>query len=138
MKTCTFFGHRDSSEELKPALRQAIIELIEKEGVGQFYVGSQGAFDRMALSVLKELAERYPIRCEVVLAYLDRPPTTDHPHTVYPEGLEQVPLRFSIDRRNRWMLEQSDYAVVYLRRSFGGAAKFATLAEQKGKTIIRL
>lgn len=36
---CTFFGHSDTPETVKPTLKTAIIELIEKEHVTGFYVG---------------------------------------------------------------------------------------------------
>lgn len=89
MKTCTFFGHRTAADSLKPALRQAIIELIEKEEVFNFYVGAQGKFDRMAANVLKELSSQYPIRYAVVLAYFPdgkrKEAPSDHP-TLFPEG----------------------------------------------------
>ena len=35
-------------------------------------------------------------------------------------------------------LERSDYVVTYVHHSWGGAAKFAALAERQGKRMIRL
>ena len=55
-----------------------------------------------------------------------------------PEGLELVHPRYAIERRNRWMLERSDYVVTYVHHGWGGAAKFAALAERQGKRMIRL
>ena len=52
MKTCSFFGHHDSPESIKPAIRAAIIDLIEMKNVSRFLVGHHGAFDRMVLNVL--------------------------------------------------------------------------------------
>ena len=48
---CTFFGHRDAPPGVKSSLRQVISELIEQQGVKQFYVGNQGSFDAMARSL---------------------------------------------------------------------------------------
>lgn len=141
MKTCTFFGHRDTPERIKPTLRQAILDMIEKEGVEQFYVGAQGRFDQMATDILKELADRYPIRFAVVLAYFPDDRRNEAPKsapTLFPDGQESVHPRYAIDRRNRWMVEQSDHAIVYVCRGFGGAAQFKALAERKGKTVINL
>ena len=53
-KACTFFGHRDCPETIKPKIRTAVIDLIENHGVTMFYVGNQGNFDRLVRSVLKE------------------------------------------------------------------------------------
>ncbi len=141
MKTCTFFGHRDATDEIKPTLRQAIINLIEKEEVLQFYVGAQGRFDGMVQSVLKELAEQYPICYEVVLAYPPEPGRHECPDgvpTLLPEGQEIGLLRFAIDRRNRWMIQNSDFVISYTYKSYGGAVKFTELAKQKGLSVISI
>ncbi|MBQ3132677.1 MAG: hypothetical protein IJC17_00165 [Clostridia bacterium] len=85
---------------------------------------------------LKQAKAVYPqIRYAVVLAYLPTE-TPEYEETVYP--LEGVPARFAIDRRNRWMIEQSDIVVTYVNRGFGGAAKFKEIAKKKEKTIIEL
>ncbi len=49
-----------------------------------------------------------------------------------------MPFRFGIEYRNKWMIENSDYVVTYVRRSFGGAAKFKALAERKKKNVINI
>ena len=136
---CTFFGHRNSPPTVKPLLRQVIIDLIEHHGVTQFYVGNQGNFDTMARSLLTELEQNYPIRYDVVLAYLPKENdlSLDGPHTILPDGFETVPPRFAIDRRNRWMLDRSDIVVTYVRYS-GGAAKYKALAERKGKAVVEI
>ena len=36
------------------------------------------------------------------------------------------------------MIEQSDYVVTCVSRSWGGAAQFKELAEKKGKTVINI
>ena len=138
--TCTFFGHRDTPATVRPILRQVIIKLIEQRGVTRFYVGNQGNFDAMARRLLAELAQIYPIRYDVVLAYLpkENDPSIDGSHTILPDGFEAVPPRFAIDRRNRWMIDHSDIVVTYVRSPIGGAAKFKKLAERKGKTVVEV
>ena len=138
--TCTFFGHRDTPSTVKPLLRQVIIELIEQRDVTRFYVGNQGNFDAMARCLLAELAQTYPIHYDVVLAYLQREndPSIDGSHTILPDGFEAVPPRFAIDHRNRWMIDQSEFVVTYVRGSIGGAAKCKALAERKGKKVLEI
>lgn len=138
--TCTFFGHRDTPAQIKPQLRHVIIDLIEHHGVMQFYVGNQGSFDAMARSLLAELAQIYPIYYDVVLAYLpkENDASLDRSHTILPDGFETVPPRFAIDHRNRWMIDHSDIVVAYVRSPIGGATKFKTLAERKGKTVVEV
>ena len=143
MKACTFFGHRDCPDTIKSTLREAVIDLIERRSVTRFYVGNQGAFDAIVFSVLRELEKKYPqIQYDVVLAYMPQE-TTEHDtemeqHTLLPEGIETAPKRFAIDRRNKWMLQNSDYVVTYVRYATGGAAKFASEAKRLGKTIVEI
>jgi len=143
MSVCTFFGHRDCPETIRPKLHAALVELIEEQGVDSFYVGNHGTFDRMVRSLLRELSERYPhIRYSVVLAYVpqrwDEFDQRDFSDTMVPEGVETVPPRFAIAWRNKWMLREADYVVTYITHGWGGAAQYAEMAQRQGKTIIRL
>lgn len=143
MSACTFFGHRDSPSSIKPKLREVLIDLIENHDVDVFYVGQQGAFDRIVRSVLKELVLVYPyIRYAVVLERLPTKhhefDTCDYSDTMLPEGIEIVHPRLAISWRNKWMLKQSDYVVTYITHSWGGAAQFAEMAERHKKNVINL
>ena len=93
----------------------------------------------MVYSVLKEMKVKYPhIRYIVVLAYMPDEHINElyGEDTIYPEGLETVPRRFAISKRNDWMKQQSDYAVCYVHKITGGAAKFREKAEKKGLKVI--
>lgn len=140
--TCTFFGHRDCPASIKPKLRAMVEELIVRYGVDRFYMGRQGAFDAMARSVLRELAEVYPhISYAVVLERLPGPrdkAVWDFSDSIFPEGLETVPPQFAISKRNDWMLKQTDFVVTYITHNWGGAAQFAEKARRQGKTAINL
>lgn len=143
MACCTFFGHRDCPSSIKPKLSEVLIDLIENESVDMFYVGNKGAFDRLVRSVLRELAQEYPqINYTVVLERLPGKQNEDYPEdysdTMLPEGIEEVPPRFAISWRNKWMLRQSDYVVTYITHSWGGAAQFAEIAEHQKKPVINL
>ncbi len=140
MKTCTFFGHRDAPSDIRDKLKSTLTELIEKEGVTLFYVGHNGKFDSLVRSVLEELSAVYEeVEYYTVLAYLPTEKDERVPErTLYPEGLENVPKRFAIDKRNHWMLGEADYAVTYVQKSFGGAEKFKALAERKNIKVTEL
>lgn len=138
MAACTFFGHRDSPDHLQPVLYGVLEELVQK-GVSQFYLGRQGRFDALAHRALMELARQYPhIRLTVVLAYLPASGGKPDADTLFPDDLEFVPPRYAIDRRNRWMLAQSDYVVAYVAHPWGCAARFVRAAERMRKTIVNL
>lgn len=135
---CTFFGHRDAPWWVKEKLKDVICDLAENKGVKMFYVGNQGAFDYMVKQVLNELGLKYYI----VLAYMPTKlhdlDTKDYSDTIYPEGLEKTPPKFAIDKRNRWMIEKSDYVVCFVTKTFGGAAKYKQIAINKNKIVIDL
>ena len=141
--TVTFFGHRLLACDLQTPCRNLLIDLIESCNATRFYVGNQGEFDALIHTLLKELKKDYPqISCFVVLAYLpqSQDPLTrlDTTDTIYPEGLERVPYRFAISKRNEWMIDHSDFVVTYVTHSFGGAAQFQRIAKRKGKQIRNL
>lgn len=90
---------------------------------------------------LEELQQQYPqISYGVVLAYLPQKKDVyeEKVPTIYPEGLEFVPKRFAICKRNEWMIQQSDYVVAYVIGSSGGAATSVQYAKKKNKIIIHL
>ena len=138
---CTFFGHRDTPESVRPKLHAAIRQLV-REGVDTFYCGGQGAFDRMVLSELRALKQEDPsIQCYEALAYLPvraRYGEEECLETILPEKIETVPKRFAISFRNRWMVEQADYVIAYVLNSVGGAAQFTDLARKKGRIVVNL
>ena len=138
-KTCCFFGHREVTHNIRSKLTAIIKKLITEDDVTEFYIGHQGQFDGIVYSVLKELKAKYPhIRYTVVLAYMPDEHTKElyGENTLYPDGLETVPKRFAISKRNDWMIKQSGFAVCYVYKITGGAAKFREKAEEKGLQII--
>lgn len=132
---CTFIGHRMVPSEIQASLEAAVIGVIKK-GVKSFYIGNHGDFDKMATKVLKKLSVSFPqIKYATVLAYM---PTTQQENTVFPEGLETVHPKSAIEKRNLWMIENSDVVITYITREGGCAAKFKAMALRKGKEIISI
>lgn len=139
MSSCALFGHRDCPPSLRPLLLKTLLDLIKTQSVSVFYVGNQGNFDALALSVLGELSGIYPqIRYTVVLAYLPKAGEFFDFPTLFPEEVQNGPPRFAVCRRNRWILEQSDWVVAYVTHPGGGAAQFVRLAQCKGKSVLLL
>ena len=134
-----FFGHREVIHNIRPSLTEIIEKLIVDEGVTDFYVGYQGQFDSMVYSVLKELKANYPqIRYTVVLAYMPDEHIKEvyGEDTLFPDGLESVPKKYAISKRNDWMILQSGYAVCYVHKITGDAAKFREKSIKKKLKVI--
>ncbi len=144
MASCTFFGHSELHFE-NPQEKLSVIlnDLISQYGVDNFYVGNQGDFDRIVLNELRKLKPLFPqIRYSVVLAYH---PTVNRysefvrcEETLFPEELENVSPRYSIAKRNEWMIARSQFAVVFVKYPSGGAEKYKRKAENKGLTVINV
>ena len=138
--TCCFFGHRDTPYQIMDDLRDLLIHLVKEKQVNRFLVGNNGNFDRLVISVLTELQSQFPkIKCFVVLSAFPIKQQEQYSlETIYPEGLEQTPPRFAIDKRNRWMLLESNIVVGYIAYSASGAAHFFNLAKKRGKECYNL
>ena len=138
-KTCCFFGHREVTHNIRPKLKAIIEKLITEQNVIEFYVGHQGQFDNMVYSVLKELKAKYPqIRYSVILAYMPDEHIKEiyGENTLFPDGMESVPKKFAISKRNDWMIRQSAFAIYYVYKITGGAAKFREKAKKRKLRII--
>ena len=139
MAKCTFFGHRDSPSSIRGVLSAEIERLINEKDVNTFYVGTQGNFDRMVYSVLAELRKRYQhIKVYRVLAYMPKLGDTDTYDTIVPEGIETTYPRYAIIKRNKWMIDHSDYVIAYVTHTFGGAYQAVERAKKKGKILIQI
>lgn len=141
MLACTFFGHSDCPETIRPNLQAVLIDLIVNQNIEMFYVGNQGQFDAIVRNVLRVLKMDYPsINYAVVLAYMPgkKSEYEDHSDTMLPEGIEMVHPRYAISWRNNWMLRQSEYVVTYITRTWGGAAQYAAKAKRLKKNVINL
>ena len=113
-KSCFFIGHRETSEEIYPALYAAVEQHILEYGVTEFIVGHYGGFDRLAASAVKEAKRFYPqVRLTLLLPYhpAERPiPMLEgFDGTFYPPGMESVPRKVAIVRANRYVVDHVDY-----------------------------
>ena len=140
MKSCTFFGHRDTPYQIEPILQTVLLELIEHQGITNFYVGNQGNFDKMVKRQLQTLQLQFPSICySVVLAYFPHEKALEREAcAVYPAGLESVPPKYAINERNHWMIRHADIVVAYVKHPFGGAAKWVENAQKRGLAVLNL
>ncbi len=141
IKTCCFLGHRNCTEEIFKTLLYKIEELIIKENVKCFYVGTQGAFDSLVFDALCLLEAKYDIKTVVVLAYLNNEIAKKYLNsakTIFPEELTKIPLRFAIRRRNSYMIEKSDYIISYINTPISNVFSSVEEAVKKKKHIINI
>lgn len=138
MQTCFFIGHRDTPDDLLPALAEEVERHITEYGVTSFCVGGYGRFDALAAIAVKEAKERHPeVTLTLLLPYhpFDRPTPTPKgiDGTFYPPGMETVPKKAAIVRANRYMVDHSDYLIAYVSHPSGGSREVLEWALKRQK-----
>lgn len=140
-KICSFAGHADiftNKEGLKEKVTDIATRLIENENVDTFYNGGKGAFDLLCVSVVEKLKKKYTgIRSHLILSYIpgekkesDKEFYSNFDNIIYP-GLERIPPRYAILKRNEWMIDNSDFLIAYVGHNWGGAYKTLQYAKKK-------
>jgi len=140
-KVCAFFGHRDAYTASDSLIESNVRQLIDR-GVSSFWCGGYGKFDAKCAHVVHGLKRDYPeMELVFILPYLTgsrfyEPDFYDA--VLFPEGLEAVPPRFAIARRNQWMVKNSDIIIAWVDHTWGGAYNTCRIAVKQGKEVINL
>lgn len=138
--TAIFIGHRECYGVSCEVVRNETIKLIER-GVTDFLKGGMGSFDRICARIVFDLKKKYPhIKNHLVIPYLTYNITEESffDSVIYPEGFEKYYFKAAIPARNKYLVDNSAYAICYVKHSWGGAAQTLKWAAKKGLTIINL
>lgn len=141
MYSCAFIGHKNCSCDIKEKLFAEIEHLIIAKGVTDFYVGTQGNFDRYVYEVLTEIEKKREINIRVVLAYLTAKNNYtyyDSEKTIFPDCLTNTPPRFAISKRNNYMIRQSKFLICYLNNRFSNTFCFVEQALKQNIKVINI
>ncbi|MBR3894168.1 MAG: hypothetical protein IKJ35_03360 [Clostridia bacterium] len=134
----TFCGH--SQYIAKQEDKEKLLTFLEKtvgDAPAEFFLGGYGAFDTFAFHCCKEYQKAHPsVKLVFVSPYLNAEKKL-YDAVLYPP-LEQVPLKFAISHRNRWMVENADLVVACIDHTWGGAYQTYLHAHRKKKPIFQL
>lgn len=136
--TATFIGHSDCWGVDKEKVRYAVEELIQN-GVETFLSGGMGGFDWLCARVVYELKKKYPhIKNILVIPYLTFNIRNKElfDEIIYPDGFEQYHFKAAIPKRNRFLVDNSQYTICYVKYSWGGAVQTYKYAKRKELVII--
>ena len=144
---CCFAGHNNiniSTEKEK--VKEVAENLILQYGVKDFWVGNYGNFDIGCALAIKELQVNYPdIKLSVVIPYLTK--SISEYKEVYYKNFDNVlianiplsvPKRFHIIKANEYMVENSQFLICFINRSWGGAVQTFEYAKRKNLKIFNL
>lgn len=141
MKTCFLFGHRDTPQDLHHQIETAVDYHYSQLGVRHFIVGGYGNFDRIAGNAVKAVKLHHPdIDLRLLLPYhpaerpIEVPPGYDG--TFYPEGMENVPRKFSIVRANQYMIRSADTIICYVKH-FGNTRALLEQAQKRSDLYVQ-
>ena len=143
MKRCFFIGHRETSEEILPALTTAVNKHIEEYDVTEFFVGNYGGFDRMAAKAVIAAKEQHPeITLTMLLPYhpAERPIKLPKgfDSSFYPPDMEKVPRRVAIVRANRYMVDHADFLIAHVWHPGSNSTNLVEYAKDREIKITNL
>lgn len=140
------FGSRriENSISLGEDLKTLFRFWFSKESYLQFYIGRNGDFDILAASIIQQIRKEYEhVLCELILIL----PYTVKDMEYYVEYYDQIiipdevygvhPKRV-ITERNKWMVEQADFVLVYTRTESGGAYRALEYAKKIDRPFFQL
>lgn len=146
MLSITFIGHAKMhyTQDVEDLLMDVLEELIEGEKV-TFYMGINGNFDALAKKCCLQYKKKHKnAKLFFVTPYLDEAyfknldtAIKDFDEIIYP-NLENVPKRYAICARNKYMINQSEILIAFASYVFGNAHKYIYYALSKRKECINL
>lgn len=143
--TVSLFGHRDIDDfkELKYTLVPIIKDLIESRPYINFLIGRNGEFDEYVVSVIKRMQEDRKENNDINLVLPYKVANLEYYEKYYdgiilPEKVNKAHPKNAITLRNRWMIEQSDLVIVYVKQKTGGAYAATKYAKELNKKVINL
>lgn len=120
--------------------------MIENKGVTTFYVGNHGRFDALSAGAVRAVKRSHKaVRLVLVVPKMNGSieKNKDYYSAMYDEILipaesDAAHYKAMITVRNRWMVDNSDYIITYIRKEHGGAYNTYKYSQTKRIKIIRL
>jgi hypothetical protein len=139
LSICCFIGHRTIYNI--PAVKERVKDLVQgliENGVKTFYNGGMGKFDALCASAVHDLKREYGDLNNVLISpypKVDKYKARLFDEVIYP-SLEKVHPKYAILYRNKYMVDNSAYAITYVTHPWGGAAQTLEYAKKRGLYII--
>lgn len=143
-KCCSAFGHSNFYANVQDVLRDIVSELVTEYEVTVFMTGGIGNFDAGFCQTVREIkALIKDVQLILVKPYFSNELNTNREYyntffddVVVPNELLGVHYKSAIQKRNRWMVDRSDFVISGVYRDFGGAFQTIQYASKAGKKVI--
>ena len=139
-KSVVFIGHSECYDISLQLLQEKITDCV-KNGYTFFMSGGQGGFDRLSATAVYNVNQHFPhIKNILVIPYLsfnifDK---SIFDEIIYPDGFEKYHFKAAIPARNRFLVDNADLAITYVRHTWGGAATTYAYAKKKQLEMLEL
>lgn len=139
---------RGQSEAIAARLERRVLKLVSL-GVTRFFTGGNLGFDTLAAQVVLRVREDHP-EVQLALVLPGRDQARKWPQRAV-ETYEEIKSRSdevvytsetggygAILRRNRYMMDESDYCLCYLTKTSGRTAELVRYAERTDHPVINI
>lgn len=147
-KSCAFTGHRILSGGFDVNLLDRVVLNLIKSGVNKFYSGMAKGFDLIAAESVINFKKEFKVSLCACIPYKNQPENfSESDAERYKKILENCDdaVIFSdeyfsgcMQTRDRFLVDNSDVLVCYLRKKYGGTFYTVNYARKKNKKIIEL
>lgn len=149
MNVCAFTGHRMLiNTDFDVHLLQRVTENLIKTGTKRFLCGMAVGFDMIAARVVLALKERYDVELVACLPCENQSARfSERNKILYKEILSRCDetvilgteyVSGCMQKRDRYLVDNCDVLVCFLRKDSGGTYYTVNYAKQAGKKIIEL
>ena len=148
MSVCAFTGHRILSDDYDPDLLKKVITNLAKTGVKRFLCGMAIGFDMEAAKAVLSLKKKLKLELVACLPCEGQDARFSAKNKeLYKSILEKCDEVITLEpayvsgcmhRRDRYLVDNSDILVCFLRRMSGGTYYTVNYARRKNKKIIEL
>lgn len=151
-KTLCFTGHRDIPQNELPEIINKLVAYLQayiQYGVKYFIAGGARGFDTIAASTVIKLRDRHP-QIRLILAL----PCEDQTKGWSADDIEMYNwifiqadqivytsenyFRGCMQKRNRYMVDNSKFCMCYLTKDTGGTAYTVNYAQKHGLSVVNL
>ena len=149
MKVCAFTGHRDLvNYDFDELLLERVILNLVKNGVTRFLCGMAVGFDMKAAQAVLELKKRYNVELVACLPCSNQSERFSVKNKItYKEILEKCDEVIVLEReyttgcmfrRDRYLVDNCDVLISFLRKNRGGTYYTVKYAKKENKKVIEL